>query len=365
MKIAFVTYNQTIAFNDPYDWLQRIEAYTGVLESLVAYHTIISIEQINYKGIFTHNGVQYIFFKSQKRTSFININRYLKKLSPDFVIIHGLSYPLQVLHLKKLVHNRTKIVVQHHAEKPFTKFLLFQKLADKFIDAYLFTSSELAQDWLDKIIISSKEKIWDIMEASSIFKPIDRSVAIQRTGTPGENVYLFVGRLDENKDPRTLVKAFIQFLEYNSSAHLYLIYHETDLLHELKNCVVANNRSNQIHFIGKVPHAEMLYWFNSADFIISTSHYEGSGIAVCEAMSCGCIPILTKIPSFKKMTNNSDCGLLFEKGNVPDLLNVLLQTQSMNVEEERRKVLEQFEKNLSFNAIANQLNERLQILFEK
>ena len=106
----------------------------------------------------------------------------------------------------------------------------------------------------------------------------------------------------------------------------------------------------------------MQYWYSSADFIISASHYEGSGVAVCEAMSCGCIPILTNIQSFRKMTGPgpqgsvSKCGLLYEPGDDEGLLKILLQTDTLNMEEERNKVLQQFNTELSFEAIAKKIN---------
>jgi glycosyltransferase involved in cell wall biosynthesis len=100
-------------------------------------------------------------------------------------------------------------------------------------------------------------------------------------------------------------------------------------------------------------------WYNSADFIISGSHYEGSGVSVCEAMSCGCIPLVTDILSFRKITGYGKCGLLYERGNVNALLDVLLKTKHLNIHFERKKVLEQFDSDLSFDAIAKQLNEKI------
>jgi glycosyltransferase involved in cell wall biosynthesis len=98
---------------------------------------------------------------------------------------------------------------------------------------------------------------------------------------------------------------------------------------------------------------ELSYWYNGADFIISTSHYEGSGISVCEAMSCGCIPIVTDIPSFRMMTRGGECGLLFHPGDADQLNIALIKSVTLNVQTEREKVLNQFDENLSFKAIAS------------
>ncbi|MDB5062923.1 MAG: glycosyltransferase family 4 protein, partial [Mucilaginibacter sp.] len=105
----------------------------------------------------------------------------------------------------------------------------------------------------------------------------------------------------------------------------------------------------------KVAHHDLLYWFNSADFIVSGSHYEGSGAAVCEAMSCGCVPIVTDILSFRMITDSGKCGILYEPGNEKALLSALRQTLEMDREVKRKLTLQYFKTHLSFEAIAQKI----------
>jgi glycosyltransferase involved in cell wall biosynthesis len=111
--------------------------------------------------------------------------------------------------------------------------------------------------------------------------------------------------------------------------------------------------------IGKVAHDELQYWFNSADIIISGSHYEGSGTAICEAMSCGCMPLVTDIFSFRMITDNGKCGLLYKAGDEDGLLAALMQTQQMDIHGKQQLSLEYFRTNLSFEAIAGKIREIL------
>jgi glycosyltransferase involved in cell wall biosynthesis len=104
--------------------------------------------------------------------------------------------------------------------------------------------------------------------------------------------------------------------------------------------------------VGQLPHEDMPYWFSSADFIISGSYKEGTSIVLAEAMSCGCIPVVTAIPAYKVMTGNGHCGVLYEPGNEDALLRALVTTTAINIKEERQKVLEHFHSKLSFKAIA-------------
>src|SRR5687768_6164670 len=358
MIIVFTSYISSPEYNDPGSWLKRIKGYNGILESLSKTDTVISFERINYEGLYEQNGVQYRFINFKRKTSLFprRMHQQIKKLQPDAVVVHGLHFPLQVIQLRSMLGKKVKIIVQHHAEKPFRGFKkILQQWADRCIDAYLFTSYEMGMDW--KGIITDKKKIIEVMEASSAFQPIAKDLALSKTKVLGQPVFLWVGRLDANKDPLTVISAFLQFIKLQPGARLYMIYHTDELKQEIENLIrEENNSEDKIVLVGKLPHEEMGYWFNSADFIISGSHYEGSGIAVCEAMSCGCIPLLTDIKSFRKITGRGKCGLLYKPGEEKELLSLLLQTQQLDLEKEKTKVLQQFREELSFDAIARKIH---------
>lgn len=358
MKFVFASYAISREFKRPEDWIKRINAYSGVLESLSKQHTVISIEQIDYEGEHQQNGVQYYFMDSGKRKSYFpcRLHRCIKNLKPDIVIIRGLHFPLQVIQLRLRLGNRVKIIAQSHGDKTpkgYKKFL--QKIADKCIDAYFFTSKIMSADWVNNGLIANDKKIMEVMTGSSVFHQVNKEAARLRKGVQGQPVFLWVGRLNKNKDPVTVINAFLQFAISNPAARLYMIYHSTELLSEIKN---INNKSKEaIVLIGKVTHDEMLDWFNSADFFVSGSHFEVFGMAVSEAMSCGCVPILTNIPSFLKITGNGSCGLLYQAGNQNSLLAALMQAVRMDMEQEKEKVRKQFEGYLSFEAIGRRIHE--------
>ncbi|GAA4736619.1 glycosyltransferase family 4 protein [Flavisolibacter ginsenosidimutans] len=358
MKIVSTGYINTAEFSEPLAWLERINFHAGTLEELAKLHEVISIEQINYNGELIHKGVAYHFLNFQKPKLYVprQLHRHIKRLEPDAVIVHGLHFPFQVMQLRKALGASVKIIVQNHAEKPqkgWRKGL--QRLADRCVDGYLFTAKETGKEWVGKGIVANDKKIVEVMEASSVFYSQE---AIANKGDASNN-FLWVGRLDENKDPLTVVKAFLRFVEVEPSAKLNMIYHEDGLLPQIESLLKKSKIKNAVRLIGKVPHAALEKYFREANFIVSGSHYEGSGIAVCEAMSCGCIPVLTNIASFRKMTGHGKCGLLYEAGNAEALFETLRKSMTLNKEREREKVLRQFNSELSFKAIAAKINETL------
>lgn len=359
MKIVFAGYNKTDTVDNPEQWLKRTAIYSGVLSALAKDHHIISIEAINYEGKLLQNGVNYKFMRFSKlglKFPF-KLHAAIQQLEPDVVFIHGLHFPLQVMQLRLFLGKNVKIIVQHHAEHPFTGIKKhLQRLADSSVNAYLFASRYMGLDWVKRGNLASPEKIHEVMEVSSVFYPIDRELAIAKTGVSGQ-VFLYVGRLHQQKDPLTIVKAFLRFAAIVPDARLYMIYQTDDLLPLIMDLLKDHPQSSAIALVGKVPHNELLFWYNSADVILSASYYEGSGTAVCEAMSCGCVPVVTDIFSFRMMTDKGNCGFLFEPGNETELLSALIYFQKVDIKQMKRAVLAYFRSHLSFEAIADRIAE--------
>lgn len=360
MKFVSITYTKKTQFSEPGAWLQRIRAYLGVLEALAKQqHAVISLDRISYKGEIVVNGVAHHFpdFGSNPLMVAWRLNRYTARQHPDIVLVQGMLFPLHVILLRIQLGKKTKIIIQNHAEKPGQGRLgMFQRLADPFIDAYLFTAREMGKEWISRHIIRRPEKIRAVMEASSDFGLMDKQEARSLIRVQGEPVFLWVGRLDENKDPLTVIRAFLQLAMLQPSARLYMIFHTQELLPAVEQQLdLAPGGRERVILVGEQQHGNMAGWYNSADYIVSGSHYEGSGVAVCEAMSCGCIPVLTDILSFRKMTGDGSCGILYPAGDTESLLAALQQITSLDKDIEREKVLRQFRSSLSFEAIADDI----------
>jgi glycosyltransferase involved in cell wall biosynthesis len=349
MKIAYISYAHIADYHDPDAWLKKLDFYTRQLEAMTPFAEVVSVHNIQYEGVLVRNEIEYHFLKNTKSQLMlpVRLHRYVRNLRADIIIVHGLCFPVQVLMLRIQIP-AAKLFAIHHAEKPF-RFPknLIQRLVDRFLRGYFFASAELGKMWVDSGLIASQRKVHEVMEVSSVFYPTRDSNDLASIA----NNYIWVGRLDENKDPLTLVVAFIRFLPHSPKSKLYLIYREGHLRSEIDKVIIENKCNDRIVVIEDVAHDDLLDYYNQAAFVISTSYYEGSGTAVCEGMSCGCIPILSNIPSFRMMTANGEIGLLFDPADVQGLYNALLRSQKIDKVNERGKVLNQFREKLSCEAI--------------
>jgi glycosyltransferase involved in cell wall biosynthesis len=358
MKLVHVSYARTQGFTDPHRWLKKIDFFTGIASCQAKSHAVTSIHCIQHDGQLLHEGATYRFFNLNwlQRTFPFRVNRFVKQIKPAVVIMHGLGFGWQLLLLKCFLPSQTKILVQHHAEKPVRIHKwIFQHIADRLTHGYFFCSREFARQWVRKGQISDLKKVHEVMEVSSVFSRTDQAKAREVVNIAGSPIYLWVGRLDLNKDPQTLVEAFRLFLEVRPAAKLYMVFQNDSLLQKVQYLV--SGWTDKIILVGQVDHHDLVHWYNASDFIISTSHYEGSGISVCEAMSCGCIPLVTRIPSFRMMTANGAVGLMFPPGNVKGLRDALIASLDIDVNAQRSKVWQQFHQQLSFEAIAQKIDQ--------
>ena len=358
MHIVFLSYHYSPDIRSPEAWFERIGYYKRWAEILAEKHTISRVDQINFEGTVTHNGIHYHFVRDKDKSRYIptNLNNFVRSLKPDIVVVSSFLYPLQLIQLRKCLGKGMRILVQNHAERPFSGLKKWiQNLASRYADFFLFTNPETGMEWVRSGNIHSQNKIAGLLEVSSNFYPIEKPIAKDKTGSSGSPAFIWVGRLNQNKDPVTVVKAFLRFSSEQPLARLYMIYQTKELLADLKKIVEGSTFAELIVFVGEQEHNHLLYWYNSADFFLSASHHEGSGTALCEALSCGCIPIVSNIPPFRLIAGST--GLFFEPGDVDGLLASLRGAMELDRQEKRNQALDHFKNELSFESIAKKFQD--------
>lgn len=367
MRIITLAYNRYPEANDAEKWIDDFRFYNGIWEAAALHNEVINLSFINYEGTMERRGIRHIFQKQSKRSLLFPfaLHRQLAAMKPDVVFVHSLLFPLQVLLLRRQLGDQVKIVVQHHAELPFRNSIkkLIQRMADKSVDAYFFTGRGLAASWIDAGLISPG-KVKEVMEVSSVFEQEDKAQARIRTGIKATHAYLWIGHLIARKDPLLVVKAFLRFVALGATdAALYMVFQSNALLGQLQEELDKHPEvAGAVHLVGKIPHPGLQSWCSAADYIISSSHHEGSGIAVCEGMSCGCIPVLSDIPSFRFMTGNGQCGFLYEAGNEDALLHALQATRETDKTTAQQQTLAYYREHLSFEAVAADIQTELALL---
>jgi glycosyltransferase involved in cell wall biosynthesis len=338
---------------------------SGYLHLLKEKADVQFVKHLQQSTAQTIDGVPYLFFKRRNRFWQIPFatHRYIKQQKPDVVLVQGLVFPLQVIALKWLLGKRTLLIAQHHGEKPPTGWGAgikgwLQRRADTCIAAYTFTALGNAEPWLEAKIIARADKCVEVLEAAPTIEKLDKTLSQQQTVIKGSPSFLWVGRLNHNKDPLTVLMAFSDYLLQNPAARLYMIYNQTDaqLMNLIKQMLQVNAKLGAaVQLVGEVAKAEMAQWYSAADYYVSASHREGSGYALLEAMHCGCIPVVTDIPTFSKITDGGKLGFLYPPSNPNNLLQVLLGLEGVDKKNLSAAVLIHAQEKLSHEAIAGEM----------
>lgn len=356
MRIVSTAYHQVTTFNDPDHWLGRIDFYTGILEALALTAEVHSLEHINASGMRTRGGVHYHFRRFSPLTQRVPLSdhRLIRSLAPDAVLVNGLSVPLQVLQLRATVGRQAKLLLWHRDERPGQGWRgRLQARAARVADACLFTAPGNAAPWIEAGIVP-EQKVRYLLHGSSVFLPGCRATARARLGLPEGPLFLWVARLDANKDPLCVLTAFAALLRSVPHARLAMAFGSGNLEGAVRRIVAADPLlAASVQLLGTVPHRALEDWYRSANFFISASHYEGGGIAFCEALSCGCIPVYAAIPSLQHLAGTQ--GVSFPPGNDTALEAALRKALTVDQEAQRQAVLQRFDVHFSFAAIARGL----------
>ena len=357
IRLAELNYHCHTEYSKPEEVIEKHKLSSGFIHFIKDRVDLLLVKHLNYEGGAVIEGIRYAFFKTLNRSWYVpfKTHRFLKKENPDIILVQGFVFPLQVIFLKWKLGKGCKIIAQHHGERPFSGIKgRLQQRADAFVDGYLFTSLDNAEPWLSKKIISSKEKCFEVLSASTGFVLRDKEACKRKLNISGNDNFLWVARLNNNKDPLSVLIAFEKYLAVNRRAALYMIYQTDELLtmiEHMKN--VSPHLNNAVHLIGRIDHEQLPDWYSAVEFYISGSHSEGSGYALAEAMACGCIPVVTAIPSFIKIAGKY--GIFFKPGDPEVLYEKLVSTGSLDKEKYAQEIRLYAGENLSYKAVADQL----------
>lgn len=360
IKLVDLTFVANTEFADPQGVLDAQQTSLAYIQHLDKDIFVTVIKHWLRETAFVQKNVLYCFFPSGNYFFNIPFSTYsfLRKHKPDAVIVQGLGNPWQLILLRVVLGKQAKIIVQHHGDKlwPYPK-KIFQKWAGKLTNAWMFTSIENATPWIVDGMIRNTKQCYEVLEASTFMSQLSKSESRKKLGIGSTDVFLWVGRLNKNKDPLTVLNGFAHHLTDHPGASLYMIYQTEELLPAVKKILDTDPAlRNAVHLIGKVPHTALADWYSAADFFVLGSHSEGSGYALIEAMACGCIPVVTDIPSFRKITGDGQHGILFTPGDADSLVNALSKTAAINRATTSENAVTHFQQELSFQKIGRDIS---------
>lgn len=370
LHVVYVNYWYEPAMASLDDLLETYATMSSWVEALHSEQVDVTVfQRFSRNARLVHGGVEFVLhrdglgphlLKWQWPLSFHRLlQNWTSGILPETQAVahfNGLHFPLQLRSLRASLPGRFAIVVQNHAERPARGLRrTVQRWGLRAADGFFFAAADQASAWIDDKIIRTDQPVYQVMEGSTDFRRHDRATARARSGICGDPVLLWVGRLIPLKDPLTVLRGFEMIVRKVPMARLYMIYGDDELLPEVRNCITQSRLlSASVTLLGFRPHAELESLYNSADYFVLGSHYEGSGYALAEALACGVVPVVTNIASFRALTDGGRIGACWAPGDGGAFAAAFERASMVPHQAQSAQAVRFFEDRLSFPAIARQ-----------
>jgi glycosyltransferase involved in cell wall biosynthesis len=282
--------------------------------------------------------------------------KLLRELAPDVLHVHGLHFAHDVLSLP-LTAPGVPIFLQDHASRPprLWRRALWRR-AFRVASGISFCALEQARPFELAALIPPETKVYEIPESTCRFTPGNKDQARRGSGLSGDPLILWVGHLDANKDPLTVLDGIRMAVHSLPRLQLYCCFGTAPLLRAVQRRIAEEPLLNgKVHLMGRVPHADVEQLMRAADVFVLGSHREGSGYSVIEALACGLPPVVTDIPSFRSLTGNGSVGALWPRGDAKALVDRLVSISAQPQYLIRSAARKHFENRLSFDAVGRNL----------
>lgn len=304
------------------------------------------------------NGVEYRFIAPEGTATSISngstLARTLRDLRPALCHVHGLGFPVDVVSLARMLPS-TPILLQDHADHPprIWRRLLWRR-ALAHAAGIAFCARSQSRPFVKLRLLDPSMPIYEIPESSSHFSPGDRNAARAKTGLRGDPCVLWIGHLNDNKDPLTVLGGLSKVTSQLPGLELWCCYAAAPLLNEVTQLVDRDPAlGERVHLLGRVDHAHVEQLMRAADIFVLGSHREGSGYALIEALACGLPPVVTNIASFRSLTDGGRIGRLWTCGDAAGFATALLAVA--NARPSTASVRAHFDAEISFDAVGRKL----------
>ncbi|MDO9373194.1 MAG: glycosyltransferase [Ferruginibacter sp.] len=263
---------------------KRQGIYQGILDKSIPVHEVGGMSLLKYIRFFP------AFFRQHKYTHIFTASHY-----PAAAAILA----------KKMSSVNAKIYQTHHFSHPPRRELKYLK-GDLLLKAIYFFLTPAAH----KIIAVSKGSLsWlrrfshrSLRQAMHIYNPVfDESIyekakepLTMPVSTEGRTILLNIGRLSEQKDQLTLIKAFQLYLKYDPQAILFIVG-TGPLQSQLESYIKTYELQKEVILAGFQDNP--YNWILACDVFVLSSKYEGFGNVIVEAMALGKTVVSTDCPS--------------------------------------------------------------------
>jgi glycosyltransferase involved in cell wall biosynthesis len=357
MRVVQINFFTSRPENLPPDILNGTPSLVDLARAVhVAGHEVAVIQSCGHDVTLARDGVDFHFLRRDAGSHGVSaapaFARLIRALQADVFHVHGFGFSDDVRALAQL-SPATPILIQDHADR-VPRFWRRGPIrrASRGVSGYAFCALEQARPFRDAGLLAAGAPVFEIAEASSRFEPGEREAARQAAQLEGSPALLWVGHLNDNKDPLTMLDGVARAAEVLPDLSLTCCYATAPLLDTVSRRIDGDARlRGRVRLLGRQPPAMIQTLMRGADLYLSASHREGSGFALIEALAAGLPPVVTDIPSFRVLAGAPVREFLWQPGDASDLARRLVAAAAATGPTLRARVRAHFDAAVSYEAI--------------
>lgn len=248
----------------------------------------------------------------------IKIPALIKRISPDIFVAPDTNLPLMIVGSKKIktaviIHDLILLVLKDEYRLPLDRYLDFHlKMAAAKKASAILTSSEYSKKDIEKHLKVSTDKVKCIYGASdkSFSRATDAEILeLKKKYNINKRYIMTVGDYygsDPRKNYLFLIDSFAQFIKQKNDDFILLFVGKCGGKNNEHSKILARAKelgvSERIEFTDFVSDKDLAGFYSDSEAFVYPTKYEGFGLPILQAMSCGCPVIAARNTSIPEVS---------------------------------------------------------------
>ncbi len=179
----------------------------------------------------------------------------------------------------------------------------------EYIDCFICVSSKIQKKVIEGCG-AQKEKVFFLHQPMKIEHHY-------RDKRPLGEIRLGVAtRLTKQQKRVDYLPGIIKLLEMKRIRYKMYIAGDGDCYESLEKFILKRNLTERVLLLGRIDHDKMWDYWNNIDIYLNFSDFEGSSLSMLEAMSCGCVPVVTDVSGTRDYIENGINGFIVDIGDL-------------------------------------------------
>lgn len=326
-------------FNDLYEnFLTEIYLYYRNLKNQT-----FNYEEIEKKFLFMPHYMKKVVGFGEREIYKGSIKEILK-VKPDVVMVGEYGFgPWSAVIARRLSHRKFRIISMCDDTEEIASGCrglrkLSRNILMKYLDGLVLCSYN-AERWYKKNFKINTFVFPIIRKEQDFRNELEKAIPlanekIVKYDLVGKKVFIFVGRLSEEKNIEYLVKSFIKASKQYKDIRLFIIGEENSdraqgIKGKIELLIKENQADEQIKLLGRLEGIELNAWYNIGQVLVLPSKYDRFGAVVNEALIAGQYAMVSKYAGASEVVNEENGEVIDIDKEYIDFTNILDKLNSL------------------------------------